>query len=174
MNPDTWIKWCYSTREDLGAPARKIVQATGLVYSEKFAHSHPDTNKRCHSTKRNPTSAGHDVCAVCGAVWPWQIRYLLKGAIQSSLDAGRFENQISRYVDISAELGRMLDSRRWKWPTRLYIANVLGWSQLEILNQGPKIWPRSPVDWTVWGVRSAVKEARSEWTERLTRIQDSW
>lgn len=168
---EDWIRWYFAKREDSGAPAVDLVASRGWVYAQVCGAKHPN-GTLCGSTTRHSTRNGFYVCGVCGSLWPFTERYSLKGEVQTSPRADHFETAISRLVDVGRVYTDFIEDRKWKWKARVFVAHALGWSDSEILDEGPVAFrgAGAAIRWTPWGVRTARRDARIEWLRRLQTI----
>lgn len=165
------IRWYFTKRENVGAPAIDLVASRGWIYADKCGAKllHGEV---CQSEVRHSTKQGFYVCGRCGNLWHFDEAYSLKGEVQTSPRPDHFESKISRVVDVGRTYHHFVEDPRWKWKARIFVASALGWSDRELLDEGPVAFAAagSAIRWTPWGVRSARSEARREWVRRLRGI----
>jgi hypothetical protein len=167
-SPEWWINWYFERHQDAGARAIDLVSSRGWVYEPVCGADLPG-GKKCESETRHSTKEGFYACGQCGALWPFEEKFELKGSVQSSPRPGYFEESISRMVDVGVAYHKLTTRPAWKWKARLFVAHAMGWSYSELLDQGPVAWPEAPPDlWTPWKVRNSVLAARRVWQRLLS------
>lgn len=172
MTPDGWIKWYYE-RRDAGAPAMNIVDSEGRVYRAKCL--------KCPSTIRHPTREGGYACGRCGAAWPYDDVFLLKGQITKSAKvrgkrvssvpqraADESERRYATLVQVGTVLHRLLSNRNTAVAMRLYVLNAMGMSVAEIARTAPERLKISPVSETT--LKRTIRATRETWAAALDRV----
>jgi hypothetical protein len=162
VTPDGFIRYYYESESE-GAPGLDPIDSTGRVYAEKCG--------ACPSRTKNPLNIGGYACGRCGADWPFEDRFVLKGIVSRQVKVrgkrvsnvpspspGGSERRISRRVDVGVLLAHFTTNPRWRSSAGYYIANVLGYSVRELAEK-------------TGASRSAVGRwisvARVEWSSRL-------
>jgi hypothetical protein len=172
--PDGWIRWYYTKREDIGAPGLDLVKARGFIYATRCESTSTASRRArgehgpCTSEIRNPTKAGGYVCGRCGAPWRHWERHQLRGEVQESKRGDGFELAHARWLDIGVLLDRLLNDPKWRWESRLLIANANGHSLNWLVQYGPTEFPEAPFQWKRWKVAEVIQAGRTEWVRRLT------
>lgn len=169
MTPDGLIRWYYETVADCGAPGLDIVDSRGRVYGKKCEH--------CPSVHRHSKKDGEWVCGRCGADWPYDDRFLLKGEVSrqarvrgdrvSSVpqrSAGGSERRISRRVDIGVLLDAFM--RECRPGARYYVSNALGYSIRELAAEAHLAWAGYP-ELSRSEIGRLIGAARLEWSTRV-------
>jgi len=170
--PDGLIRWYYTTRKDIGAPAFDLVKARGIIYADACESTARESRRArswsldpCPSTTRNLTDGNVYVCGRCGVPWRFWEREQLRGEVQESKrpGGGRYDS----WMDIGVHLQRFLDEPAWRWESRLYIANANGHSLRWLVKYGPTEFPEANFQWYRRKVTEIVQAGRDEWTRRL-------
>jgi len=170
MTPDGFIRWYYEESEK-GAPGLDPVDSMGRVYAERCPE--------CPSRRKHPTRTGGYACGSCGADWPYEDRFILKGVVSTQVrvrgnrvtnipspSAGGSERRISRRVDVGVLLASLLSDPQWKRAARYYVSNALGYSVRQLAEECHFHWPGFPAV-SRSSVGRMIVMARAEWTRRL-------
>lgn len=175
MSPKTLIRWYYSVRDDLGAPSLHPVKAEGRVYNKvcgattkKSRFARGRATGPCPGRLRIWSDKQKEyVCHRCGELWKYRYRYQLRGEVQESVKPAGFEGSISRWTDVGKQLHDFLNDDRYRWESRLFVANVMGSTIRWLVQYGPTEFPEASFSWNRWQVHERVKAGEREWTRRL-------
>lgn len=172
MTPDNYIRWYYE-RRDAGAPALNIVDSEGRVYRQGCS--------KCPSTIRHPTRDGGFACGRCGAPWPYDDVFLLKGEVTKAAHvrgrrvyavpqrrADESERRLSTLVQVGTLLHRMLSEAETAISMRIYVLSVMGMTVAEITRTAPerlKLPKSFPVSES--SIKRIIRSTRDRWATAL-------
>ena len=179
LTAEEWVRWYFARRGDT-ARALDLLDSRGIVYAKTCGSDSRKSRKArgvsegvCHSKKKHRTDAGGYVCARCGDPWRFNIRFLLRGVVQTSARHDHFEHQIARRVDVGTAMARLTEDsdllRRKEG--LLYIASVMGMPVRRLAEFAPQKWPELPPPWGRTEISGAILRGRNLWIEALARIE---
>lgn len=176
---EEWVRWYIARREDAGATALDLLDSRGIVYALVCRSTSRDSRKArkvsegaCSSRRKQQTKDGGYVCARCGDPWPYEIRFLLRGVVQTSTRPDYFEHRISTQVDVGRAFSRLVfdpELRRRK-EGRLFVATALGHPIRSLSTNGPKAWPDLPPPWGRTEIAEAALRGRNRWIDELSAV----
>jgi len=94
---------------------------------------------------------------------------MFKGEVKTSLRAGGSEHRMSRRVDIGTQFSQFTTDPKYRWESRLYTANCLGFTIRELNEKGRETWGQG-FQWSYRQVREAIMRGRLEWARRMELI----
>ena len=172
--PDGLVRWYCTTRADMGAPGLDPVKARGWIFAARCESTSRESRRArhgeagpCESDVRHATKTGTWVCGRCGVLWRSWERHQLRGEVQEPARGDGFERARGHWIDVGIQLQRFLEDARWRWESRLYVANANGHTLRWLVRYGPSEFPEAPFPWRKWKLAGLVQAGRAEWMRRL-------
>ncbi len=183
MRPEDYIRWLETARDEAGAPSLDLVKATGIVYARRCGAKlrRPALSRKARLAgavaKLNPKicpARGRQwsyaerqwVCGRCGSPWRFWERRSLRGEVQETgTRRDVAEGRLSRLVDVSMAINRLLALPRFRWESMLYVAWARGHSirRLAELGAAGHFGAGAPFSWSFTTVRDRIAVGGREW-----------
>ncbi len=175
-SPDD-VLWRYlALRQKIGAPsARNAVVDKGLVFGDECVACGESLEVARVEERDEKTKASRWVCSVCDAVWPVDLKFLLRNEFDSSPRPGVGEELYALLGTYSTILSRLL-LREQRIYLLLYLYENVGGYE-EVARVANERWPRfrppygqrgpRPNGWTKWTVGRCVVDARRRINDEL-------
>lgn len=167
-NPDD-VLWRYlELQRRLGAvPSKPLVGSRGLTFGHQCAQCRADSESACLEEHDTARGASRWICARCGAAWPVNVQFLMRGFHARSRDGrGDMLADLATLRRVLEQLGR--HEQIVYLLLTLYENRAPEDAAAEMNRRYRAIRPRHgqrgprPEEWTPWTVRRCVGDARTQ------------